>query len=155
MIKEINNYIVTDLGEVINKKSNKFLKIHILKGYKCVYLYINNKRTYKALHRLVAELFILNPNDYKYINHKDGNKLNNSSSNLEWCSAKHNMQHAFSNNLVKTAKKVIQYDLFGNELNKYDSILKACYATQTPAANISACCNKKRKQANDFLWSFA
>ena len=57
------------------------------------------------LHRLMAEAFIDNPNDYPVINHIDGNKLNCNLSNLEWCSNSHNRQHACDNGLVNWSKE--------------------------------------------------
>lgn len=53
------------------------------------------------IHRLVALCFVENPNDYPMINHKDGNKQNNHYTNLEWCTAKQNHEHALLNNLDK------------------------------------------------------
>ena len=47
-----------------------------------------------ALHRLLAITFIPNPNGYRDVNHKDGDKLNNTLDNLEWCTHKDNIQHA-------------------------------------------------------------
>lgn len=54
----------------------------------------------KLIHRLVGEAFISNPNNYNVINHKDGNKLNNSVLNLEWCTNLHNIRHAHLNKLL-------------------------------------------------------
>lgn len=48
-----------------------------------------------CIHRLLAETFIENPDNLKCVNHKDGNKLNNSLNNLEWCSHSYNNIHAF------------------------------------------------------------
>lgn len=48
------------------------------------------------LHRVVAELFIPNPNNLPQVNHIDGNRENNKASNLEWVTGSENSQHAYS-----------------------------------------------------------
>lgn len=57
------------------------------------------------IHRLVAMAFIENPKNYDCVNHKDGNKLNNTPENLEWCDKYINNNHAFNNGLIP-AKKI-------------------------------------------------
>lgn len=64
------------------------------KGYKIVGLISDGKRKNFYVHRLVAEYFVQNPNDYKYVNHIDYNKENNHYSNLEWCTQKQNVRHS-------------------------------------------------------------
>lgn len=66
------------------------------KGYLKITLYKNSKQVYKKcrVHRLVAEAFIDNPNCLPEVNHKDGNKENNSITNLEWCTGEENRKHA-------------------------------------------------------------
>ena len=77
----------------------KILKTSIAgQGYRHVSLE-NKKHT---IHRLLAEAFIPNELKYKCVNHKDGNKLNNDLDNLEWCTYKHNTNHAFDTGLVST-----------------------------------------------------
>ena len=53
------------------------------------------------VHRLVAEAFLDNPSDFPQVNHKDGNKQNNSANNLEWCDQSHNMKHAIKTGLKR------------------------------------------------------
>jgi DNA-directed RNA polymerase specialized sigma24 family protein len=64
----------------------------------------NGEKNQVKVHRLVANAFIPNPDDKKNVNHKDGNKVNNIVSNLEWCTHTENNRHAFAMNL-KTALK--------------------------------------------------
>ena len=57
-----------------------------------------------AVHRIVAETFIPNPKNKPQVNHKDGNILNNSAMNLEWCTASENTIHCIENSLRLTAR---------------------------------------------------
>ena len=71
-------------------------------GYACVNLRSTNfTRLSVPIHRLVAEEFIPNPNGLPQVNHKDGNKLNNCVSNLEWVSSSDNVRHAVKNGLMR------------------------------------------------------
>lgn len=80
-------YAVTSCGKVWSYKTNKFLKpIDDCYGY----LRVNFGRKHFRIHRLVAEAYLENPNNYKQINHKDEDKTNNCINNLEWCDAKYN-----------------------------------------------------------------
>jgi hypothetical protein len=56
------------------------------------------------IHRLVAQEFIPNPNNLPIVNHKDGNKLNNNSSNLEWVTNAENLQHAYREGFAVSVK---------------------------------------------------
>lgn len=89
--KKNPKYSVNRNGDVIGARG-KILKgfIHP-KGYKHVFLGYGDC---SKVHRLVAEAFIPNPDNKPEVNHIDGNKLNNSVENLEWCTRLENMQHA-------------------------------------------------------------
>jgi hypothetical protein len=100
-----NDYLVSNFGRVISMKT----------GIKKIYnttLTGSYMRVYKvgSVHVLVAKLFIENPLNKPYVNHIDGNKLNNNVSNLEWCTAKENSDHALITGLRKQ-KKIYQIDL--------------------------------------------
>lgn len=75
------------------------------KGYLSVSLSKNNKIKLQRIHRLVAQAFIPNPDNLIQINHKDGNKTNNNVENLEWCSCKDNIRHAWENKLSYVSEK--------------------------------------------------
>lgn len=68
-------------------------------GYKKISYYFNGEFKNYYLHRLIAMAFVPNPENKPFVNHKDGNKLNNNVSNLEWCTSSENMIHAYKHNL--------------------------------------------------------
>lgn len=95
------------LNNYVNKKN----------GYVYVYLTKNNKSKNIRLHRLVAQAFIPNPNNYKQINHIDGNKENNCVDNLEWCDSSYNIKDMY--------RRRGKYDNDDNIIKKYKE-LKSC-----------------------------
>lgn len=90
-IQNFEDYYIYDDGRVWSIKRNKFLKPYITNKYLKVSLLNEEGRKDKTIHRLVAEAFIPNPNQYETINHIDENKMNNTVSNLEWCSRRTNL----------------------------------------------------------------
>lgn len=104
-------YQVSNTGEVksLNYRGNgesKLLKQGTnKKGYKIVSLFKNGKGKSHRVHRLVAMTFILNPNNYREVNHKDENKYNNNVDNLEWCNAKYNNNYGTRNKRASESLK--------------------------------------------------
>ncbi len=70
-------------------------------GYLKLSLSKENKQISFGIGRLVAKTFLENINNFKEINHKDGNKQNNSIDNLEWCTRSQNEKHAYDTGLIK------------------------------------------------------
>lgn len=110
----LKNYEKTHLINKDTQKIYSIIKRKVLKGtINGGYLKYSLKnadgivktRTY---HRLLMETFVENPNNYPCINHIDGNKLNNSLDNLEWCSISHNNKEAYRLGLRKVSEKIIQ-----------------------------------------------
>lgn len=101
-MKEIKGYeglySITSCGKVWSHKRKKFLQpFDNGQGYLVIILRANGKSKHYRVHRLVAEAYIPNPDEKKYINHKDENKHNNSVANLEWATAKENINYGTAN----------------------------------------------------------
>ena len=114
------------------------------------------------IHRLVAETFIKNPENYFYINHKDGDKTNNNINNLEWCDNSHNVREAYRlglNNPILGEKhhlsvSVNQYDLKGNLIKTWNCMRDIQRELGFEHTNISRCCRNKQKTAYGFIWRY-
>ena len=99
MKKYLNTeYYITECGKIF--RNNKELKPSITnKGYKTYRASINNKLKHISIHRAVAQLYVPNPENKPQVNHKDGDKLNNHYTNLEWVTNQENKNHAKLHNL--------------------------------------------------------
>ena len=101
------NYIITSEGRVFNRSTGKELKGTIQRNeYHTVQLIVQGKPKSLMIHRLVAEAFIENPNNYTIVDHIDRNKLNNNINNLRWADSKTNAQNV-NNFSAKTKGKQI------------------------------------------------
>lgn len=100
-------YQISNLGRVKRVTTGRILKGGKDKdGYLMVKLYKNNIRSNKKIHRLVAEAFIPNPENKPQVNHADENKTNNSLDNLEWMTAKENINHGTHNERVSKTMSI-------------------------------------------------
>ena len=101
---EITDYQINEHGEIYSKKTNKLLVGTIYNtGYRMVRLTTKDGKKGYAVHRLVAQSFLPNPDNLPIVNHIDGNKLNNDVTNLEWVTQSYNRIHASKNHLTKEA----------------------------------------------------
>lgn len=103
------HYTINNEGVVVNTQTGRVLKTDLnSSGYKRVTLWSKEQKRVRFLvHRLVASHFTPNPENQPFVNHIDGNKLNNHHTNLEWCSCKDNTLHAFNTGLRKDTKKYV------------------------------------------------
>jgi hypothetical protein len=145
-------YYVSSLGRFKNKKGI------IMKDYKphhsgYVYLRVNVQKY--ALHRLVAQTFIQNFENKPFVNHIDGNKINNCINNLEWVTCAENNLHNHKTYLINCfTRKVGQYDLEMNEINKFDSIKQASDYLKISSSSIKSVLYKKQKTAKGYIWKY-
>ena len=96
-------YMVSNHGNVMNKKTNKVLKPYLTnRGYLTVGFWMNGKKKRLSIHRLVASAFLENPKKLPEVNHLNGCKTDNNLCNLEWTSGSTNVSHAFRTGLHQT-----------------------------------------------------
>lgn len=117
-VKSLENYCINEYGLILNIRTRcRIIPSISKKGYLQVCL--TNKNTY-SIHRLVALTFIENKENKPEVNHKDGNKLNNNISNLEWNTTQENLEHKRINNLGKTLKAKLSATGMNNSQAKLD-----------------------------------
>lgn len=153
------HYQVSNQGRV---RSLKFEKKRILKphrdkgGYLLVNLCNNSEMKTFKVHRLVAKVFISNPQNLPEINHKDEIKTNNCVENLEWCDRKYNINYGthIQRRSDKRSKPVIQYSKYGEFIKEWKSAIEIQIQFGYYHSNISRCCNGKRKSAYGFVWRY-
>lgn len=150
-----NNFKQFNKGCVLKQKNNK-------NGYKQINLHKDGKRKTYLVHRLVAQTFIQNPNNYPMVNHKDENKSNNIVDNLEFCTCEYNINYGTrTEKMIKTktnnpseSKPVVQYTLNGYFVADYPSTHEAERQTGIHSGSISKCCLRKGKSAGGFIWKY-
>ena len=158
-----SKYEISDRGIVRRKNNKNVLKGCITSGYRSVKLTFDNSKQQRFyVHRLVALHFIPN-NDKKktLVNHINGNKLDNRVENLEWVSPRENNLHYYQK--IQKEKKereknnnkaipIIQYDLSGKEIARFDSMNKAKQATGISLVQIARCVHGEIKQASGYIF---
>lgn len=137
MYKKLENYLIYPNGQIKNLKS-------VIHSLHCSGYYVVNdfgeRKTFK-LHRLLAMLFVPNPNDFSCVNHKDENKLNNSLDNLEWCDITYN--NTYGTRIERSKEKQgilgrtgLHQIKDGKTIAIYNSVKEASESTGIKASNI-------------------
>ncbi len=163
-----NNKIeVSSLGRARSfLRNNRVLRLQTdKKGYLRFTVSIERKKHTFKIHRLVAELFIDNPRRLPQVNHKDGNKKNNTVNNLEWVSNLDNAHHAIKAGLWENVFKasaesnekrkipICAINIESGETLFFGSMSDAERAIGTK--HINACIKGERSQACGYRFSYA
>lgn len=155
IIEKYPNYECSDNGEVRHINSNKNLSKSINKrGYEQICVWGGNKRKILFPHRLVAEVFIDNPENKPYVNHIDGNKTNNNADNLEWCTNKENLYHAATilGSIIGGSNKKAVKCIETGEI--FESCEKAATCYNVSNGFMSNVCNGKKKTIKGYHFKF-
>lgn len=181
-------YQVSNLGRVKSLGLDKWHKGRILKqsfdgkgNYLFVGLHKDGKTKQKNVHRLVAETFVPNPNNFPCANHINERKTDNRATNLEWCTVEYNSNYGNAkknmiesrrknnnqeeiNRKIKDTKKknqsfscekpVAQYTISGTLVATYASATDAERKTGISRGGIQRCCIGRYLQAKGFIWKY-
>ena len=184
------SYMISSMGRVkslernytdsVGRKYNipeKIMKTKVSKstGYPQVNLWVNGKSRPFCIHRLIAEAFIPNPNNYPCVNHIDEDRSNSVLGNLEWCTYKYNCTYGsarekrreslirfYKNNPELKTKikkrgatfKVNQYSLDGKLIKTYEGGIPEINEILGKSSSISSCVLHKNKTAYGFVWRY-
>jgi hypothetical protein len=175
-----NLYQISSFGNVkslgnggSNKSKEKLLKQRICKGYFNVGLCKDGKQKKYQVHRLVAQAFLDNPNNYPQVNHKNEIKIDNCISNLEWCTQAYNNNYGTrlerhsktmkgKTHTQKTKDKmsishqisIVQIHQSGLIVGVYDSAKEVSEVLGINRGDISSCLKGKQKTAGGFKFKY-
>lgn len=143
-------------GKLLNPNKND-------KGYNRIRLQAEGQRSKTfRMARLVALLFVPNPDNLPEVNHDDLNKDNDHYKNLSWSTRMDNMRHAFENRVIRryknelnvASKKVAQYDMAGKLIKLWPSMAEA-KRSGFQASGICKVCKGEVKQHAGYIWKYA
>lgn len=117
-MKQYKDFLVDDNLNIYNMHTKRMIKpFKGSDGYMAVKLNMSKIKTCERVHVIYAHCFIPNPNNYKYVNHIDSNKTNNSLENLEWCTNSYNVKHSYNNgnntNPIKIEVRTLENSIIG------------------------------------------
>lgn len=161
-----DEYTVDELGNVYGKSGRKLKPSLNPRGYQIIN-YMKDGRQYgAAVHRVVAIAFIDNPHRKPQVNHIDGDKTNNTVSNLEWVTELENVRHAIEvlgfdpRHRQKMAAVVGRSATDKNEVCRFDSIREAGrwidnkYNVKSGASEVHRAIHRRRKTARGYYWDY-
>lgn len=125
IVPDYPKYAVSFCGKVFRLDTGKELKQGVRRGYLYVNTSINNEQRKVNTHVMVATVWVNNPDPKlrKFVNHKDGNKLNNHASNLEWVTGSQNQRHALDCGLKAKGSNLYNSELDEKQVHEICKLL--------------------------------
>ena len=176
---QVSNYgRVKSLGRFIDKKGQSQAYLHerilstkIHKGYKTVCLYSNNKQKTFSVHRLIANTFIPNPNNFPHIDHINTIRADNRIENLRWVNRSMNMMNEITHKkrseywkektkkgenvwVERKKRKVVAFDENYNIVYEFNTITEAAKFINRSHANICVACKDIHKTCKGLHWQY-
>ncbi|MDR1120216.1 MAG: hypothetical protein LBM08_04790 [Dysgonamonadaceae bacterium] len=167
---------IRSLSRIIQRKNGMSYKVNgkiftgtpEKDGYLIVHLRNGNVNNHARISRLVAATFIPNTLNKSEVNHMNGMKTDNRVENLEWATSGENITHAYrilnriknknllnkTGDLHPTSKAVLQFDLNGSFIARYESARQASLALNKSASTISKAISGKTKISGGFIWKY-
>ena len=168
-INSCPGYMISDCGRVWSEKSQQFIKPKPMDkhGHLGVCLLINGKRCYKYVHRLIAEAFIPNPNNYPIVRHLNDNPYDNELDNLDWGTQKDNYNDCKRNGHTyiptdndremgfrKIRKPIVAIDIESGKIMKFKGQQEASRILGIQQANIWKVLNGKRSSTCGYRFEY-
>ena len=174
-IRSVDRIVKRTTGTT-KKLSGKVLKQFVTRnGYLKVCICVDGKLKTQRVHRLIAQTFIPNPENKEEVNHKNENKKDNRTCNLEWISIRNNRnygtrmrrcienrdQNGAKNGMYgirgaknRMSKPIVQKDLNGKIINIFDCVRAAGEAVNCSPSQIARCANGYLKTTKGFCWEY-
>lgn len=163
-------YQISNYGNVLSLNYNHTGKPKVLTpinhhgGYQIIHL---GKSKIRMIHTLVAEVFIPNPHEKKFVNHIDGNKKNNNVKNLEWVTFQENISHAIKTGLrdphknnhpkgkhVINSRHILQYSKSGKLIKEWECISDAARYIGCNPCMITNNASGRTQSAHGYIWKY-
>ena len=156
-----SKYKICKRGRIYSEIKHKYIHPWTgRKGYKIIELHGDDGSTKRfPLHRLVAKAFIPNPDDLPQVNHKDENKANNHSYNLEWCDNAYNEAYGtrgerIGNALRGRGRPIVMLDDDGNVVKRYSNQMEPFRLDGYYQPNINKVLNGIKKKAYGYKFMY-
>lgn len=151
------NLLIHKNGDIYDLDRDEVRRTYIsTSGYKYIALKSHGIQKNMFVHRIIASTFIPNPESYPCVNHINGEKIDNSVDNLEWCTYSQNMNHAYSIGLYSARKySYFQFDLDGRLLNKFNDYKEVqLFLGLKDVSGVRKCASGKTIMYKGYIWEY-